>query len=239
MINPLKDPLPGCGAPVLRPDVLACIHSSNDDYLQLLAAESVAGARATQLQHFSPKLQRSIAELPKTARQALACVPYALYSLGFEDVRFWESACEPTAMALDARYAADISAGLQESFLEVAMIQAWQSAISHGLAARVMYSMSEPVRERLSATPLWKIKRVANDCAGLLMPRWPTNPSFWPDLIRFANERDAVRLRTAKLLGIQLTAGELIAVSKSGYSSGPYGGAGRAPVTRRVRLRSR
>jgi hypothetical protein len=41
------------------------------------------------------------------------------------------------------------------------------------------------------------------------MPRWPTNPGFWPDLARFAAAGDQQRLATAKLLGSQLIAAEL------------------------------
>jgi hypothetical protein len=41
------------------------------------------------------------------------------------------------------------------------------------------------------------------------MPRWPTNPAFWPDLIRLAAANDTRRLGTARLLGTQLIAAEL------------------------------
>ena len=42
-----------------------------------------------------------------------------------------------------------------------------------------------------------------------MTPRWPANPAFWPDLIRFAASGDSRRLETTQLLGNQLIAVEL------------------------------
>jgi hypothetical protein len=239
MHSPSKDDLPGSVAPVLRQDLLARIHTLNEDYLQLLAAEHAVNTRAAQLQYFSPKLQQALAALSAVVTRDLARTPYTLYSLCFEDLRFWQAACEPVPALLDARYAPNGSSWLQGGFCEVALIYAWQAAGLYPLAARVVYSMGEAVRQLLAAAPLWQIKRIAADYPGLLMPRWPTNPSFWPDLLRFANERDSVRLATTRLLGTQLIAGELVAVSKPNHSSGAFSSAGRAVSTRRVQLRGR
>jgi hypothetical protein len=53
------------------------------------------------------------------------------------------------------------------------------------------------------------VRRLSVHHASLLMPRWPTNPGFWPDLVRFAAAGDHHRLATAKILGSQLIAAEL------------------------------
>ena len=68
---------------------------------------------------------------------------------------------------------------------------------------------ADAVAECIADTPLWQLRRIAVDYAGLLMPRWPTNPCFWPDLVRFAAAVMPRRLATAQLLGSQLIAAEL------------------------------
>jgi hypothetical protein len=107
------------------------------------------------------------------------------------------------------RYAQPHCASLQASLCEVALLYAWHVATSSPIAARLVYAMPEAVAQRLTAAPPWYIRRLAVHHASLLMPRWPTNPGFWPDLVRFAAAGDQQRLATAKLLGSQLIAAEL------------------------------
>jgi hypothetical protein len=206
--------LPGASAPVLSAAVLARIHELNLDYLELLTAEHNAGhASEGQLQHLPHKLHAAIAALLPPARLSLAALPYTLYSLGFEDEKLWRSLAEPAALAtslsMSERYARPYSASLQASLCEVALLYAWHVATASPLAARLIYAMPESVTQRLTAAPPWYVRRLAVHHASLLMPRWPTNPGFWPDLVRFAALGDQQRLATAKVLGSQLVAAEL------------------------------
>jgi hypothetical protein len=206
--------LPGASAPVLSAAVLARIQELNHDYIELLAAEhNTAGAREGQLQHLPCRLHAAIAELTPAARVSLAALPYTLYSLGFEDEKLWRSLAEPAALAvslsMSERYGQPHSASLQASLCEVALLYAWHVATSSPLAARLIYAMPESVAQRLTAAPPWYVRRLAVHHASLLMPRWPTNPGFWPDLVRFAMLGDQQRLSTAKVLGSQLIAAEL------------------------------
>jgi len=200
--------LPGATAPVLSAAVLARIHELNLDYLELLAAEHNG-----QLQHLPVKLHATIASLAPPARIALATLPYTLYSLGFEDEKLWRSLAEPAAVAaslsMSERYVQPHVASLQASLCEVALLYAWHVATSSPLAARLIYAMPESVTQRLTAAPPWYVRRLAVHHESLLMPRWPTNPGFWPDLVRFAAAGDLQRLATAKVLGSQLIAAEL------------------------------
>jgi hypothetical protein len=107
------------------------------------------------------------------------------------------------------RYAGSRSACLQTQFCETALLQAYQTARTLPLAARLMYSMSEPVRERLAALPLWRIRRLASDHPSLLLPKWSTHACFWPDLLSYAAANETVKLTTVQLLGVQLIAAEL------------------------------
>jgi hypothetical protein len=230
MLARIKEDRPGTLAPVLRADLLGRIHALNADYLELLAAEHEVNGRAAQLQYFSSNLQTAFAQLPAPTRERIARAPYALYSLCFEDVRFWRAACAPASASLEDRYVANSSAWLQGPFCEVALIYAWQTASAHPIAARLLYSMSAPVCEVLTATPLWRIKQIAGDYPGLLVPRWPRNPVFWPELLRLAGLEDFHRLAAAQLLGLQLIASELIAASSRGGSAGPFSGRSRASM---------
>jgi hypothetical protein len=149
------------------------------------------------------------ARLPEAARRLIAAAPYTLYALGFEDLRFWQAACEATAAPVETRYAVNTTAWLQGSFCEIALMQAWQISAVNRLAARMLYGMSEPVAVLLAATPLWQIKQIAGNYPGLLVPRWPGNAGFWPDLLRFSQLADRAQFATAQLLGTQLIAAEL------------------------------
>jgi hypothetical protein len=209
----VMEDLLGASAPVLSAAVLARVHELNLDYVELLAAEHNTGSADGQLQHLPCKLHAAIVELSSAARGSLAALPYTLYSLGFEDEKLWRSLAEPAALAtslsMSERYAQPHSASLQASLCEVALMFAWHVATSSPLAARLIYAMPESVAQRLTAAPPWYVRRLGVHHASLLMPRWPTNPGFWPDLVRFAADGDQHRLATAKILGSQLIAAEL------------------------------
>lgn len=195
--------------PVLRPDLLARIHELNHDYLELLADECANDDCSGQLQCFAPRLKASFAALSTEDRTRLARVPYALYSLRFEDARFWHGVCSEARQPIEKRYAAPGDSSLHAQFFEIALIQAWHIANTHPLAARMFYAMGDAVRIRVVAMPLWRVKRIASERMQAMTPRWPTNPCFWPDLIAFAKAGDSLRLATTQMLGTQLIGAEL------------------------------
>jgi hypothetical protein len=219
-------------APVLSASLLASIHELNRDYVDLLVAERNSPAAVSQLQHLPARLAPELAALTPRARRDLASAPFTLYSLGLEDDVFWRAACEIDASTIEQRYVRPGAASLQGSFCEAALLHAWRVAGSNPLAAAMVYAMQAPTAQRLAAAAVWRIKRIANDYPGLLTPRWPTNPAFWPDLVQFAAENDARRLRAAQLLGHQLIAAELdCEMQANGRMSGP-------PQLRSPRLRA-
>lgn len=213
-------------APVLDPALLARIQQLNLDYLELLVAEHAGGECAAQLQHLPPTQRAALAALPANALRLLAATPYTLYSLGLEDENFWGSICasavEGAPASVVQRYARTNDASAQRAFCELALLHAWHVAATNSMAARVVYAMPYTTAQRLAATPLWHITRIAASHATLLMPRWPTNPAFWPDLIRFAAANDMRRLIPAKLLGVQLVAAELEVACPLSRPRGPF-----------------
>lgn len=206
--------LAASGAPVLSSALLTRVHELNLDYLELLSTEYACRVGSGgQLHHLPPKLHAALAELPQAARSSLASIPYTLYSLGFEREAFWRSdnatKAALTPEPIEQRYAPIRPGRLQDPFCVVALLFAWHVATSNRLAARVAFAMPEATAQRLVCMPLWCLRRIAAENPTLLMPRWPTNPGFWPDLVRFAAAGDEQRLATAKLLGSQLIAAEL------------------------------
>lgn len=199
--------------PILDAALLARVQQLNLDYLELLVAERTAEACAAQLQHLPPRQRAAFATIPARALRLIAGTTYTLYSLGFEDESFWESICANSAEAMPSsvvhRYARTEDASAQYAFCKLALLHAWHVAATNPLAARVIYAMPQVTAQRLAVAPLWQVRCIASSHATLLMPRWPTNPAFWPDLIRFAAANDMRRLPTARLLGTQLIAAEL------------------------------
>ncbi len=198
------DVVPGNCLPVLGPALLLRTRELNLDYVRLLLAE-----RAPSSESLSDKVLDGLSQLSAAARGALAACSYTLFSLGFDDIRFWSAALAGGSTDDPGdRYGDDSVPSMQGAFCEVALFFAWHVSQANPLAARVLFAMPGAIEEQLAAAPLWQLRRVALDYPGLLVPRWPHNPAFWPDLVRFAASSDP-RLLTAQLLGHQLIASEL------------------------------
>jgi hypothetical protein len=211
--------------PVLSATLLARVHELNRNYVDLLTTS--AGIRSVDDQSLPPKVLDALAQLSEAARLKLAACPFALYTLGFEDQQFWRSVLGENGVAdrddaLPDYYRA-LSVSPQIAFCEVALFFAWHTAVMNRVSARVLFAMPEVLAERLVQTPLWRLRKIAAEYPGLLLPRWPTNPGFWPDLVRFAAASDGFRLQTTQLLGNQLTAVDLDAALDEGRTPGSRG----------------
>jgi hypothetical protein len=202
------DGLPGTSSPILTTDLLGRLCDLNLDYLELVIAERV-GAGASGIPCLSERLLDELAECSLESRQALAAAAFSLYSLGFEDQQFWRTALHTGEQPIDARYRVLSSTVMRTAFCEIALVHAWHVAVMQPLAARVVYGMPTAIIDRMALVRLWQLKRIAADYPGLLMPRWPSNPCFWPDMIKFARAGDLRRLGTVQQLGHQLIAVEL------------------------------
>jgi hypothetical protein len=211
--------------PVLSETLLARVHELNGKYVDLLATQ--AGARCDDPQSLPCKVLDAIAQLPRAARLKLAASPFALYTLGFEDQQFWSTVLGANGVAdrddSPCVYYSALSVSPDVVFCEVALFFAWHTALVNRIAAKVLFAMPEGLAERMVQTPLWRLRSIAAEFPGLLLPRWPTNPGFWPDLVRFAAAADWRRLETAQLLGNQLTAVDLDAAFDEGRMPGNRG----------------
>jgi|GEM_PF-716681 hypothetical protein len=200
----------GASAPVLTPSLLARLYELNFDYLELALVEH-RDARADGPHHLPRNVAQSLAECPIEARRALARTTFSLYALGFEDQHFWRKALHAGERPIEARYRRESPQTFRTSFCELALLHAWHVAVTQPVAARMVYGMPQDVVQRMERARLWQLKRIASDYPELLMPRWPTNPCFWPDMVRFARLGDQRRLSMTQQLGHQLIAAELLA----------------------------
>lgn len=212
-------------SPVLHASVLARIRELNADYLELLA--HAARSEIEQPPLASATLA-GLRTLSTEARRQVANAPYTLFRLHLDRAALWSDACNAGAPSVDERYAAahDASAG----FCHIALAFAWHVAATSRVALRLTYGLHDETAKRLTAAPLWRLKRIACD-RSVLAPRWPSNRAFWPQLIAHAAAGDHERLCTTLLLGRQLSAGDL-PMARTSDRCGPR-------ATRAGRMRAR
>lgn len=212
-----REVAPGACAPVLSAALLARIHELNRDYVELLLAQHLAPAcgrceAGSCAESLPVKVLDALGQMSRASRHALAATPFALCSLGFDDPQFWSAALADVRQGtepVEARYGVLSAAPMHAAFCEIALFLAWHTAASNRVAARVLFALPDTLATKLVAAPLWQLRQIAMDYPGVLTPRWPANPAFWPDLVRFAAAADSRRLKTAQLVGNQLIAAEL------------------------------
>lgn len=191
-------------ARILGDALLARVHQLNKDYVELLLQQPADSCG------LPAALLHGLAQLPEPARVQLGTVPYALFSLGFEDPPLWdcilESGAPPEASAHRYAVTAVCSADV---FCETALFFAWHTAVLNRLAARFLFAMSDALVERFVHTPLSRLRHIAAEFPYLMQPRWRTNPCFWLDLVRFSATQDWSHLKLTQLLGMHLTAIDL------------------------------
>lgn len=217
MPNRNREVASGARALVLSAALLARIHELNRDYIELLLAQHSTRAHGGYeagpcAESLPAKVLDALGQMAPASRCALAATPFALCSLGFDDQQFWSAALTDARLEtepVEARYGVLSAAPMQAAFCEIALILAWHTAASNRVAARVLFALPDTPATQLVTAPLWRLRRIAMDYPGVLTPRWPANPAFWPDLVRFAAAADSRRLETAQLLGNQLIAAEL------------------------------
>ena len=119
--------------PVLSRALLARTLELNLDYVGLVLAAPSAGFQAEALPQ---KVMDALAATGAAARTALASCPYTLFSLAFDDTRFWSAALEglpDESLELTERYGAASASPMHSAFCEVALFFAWHVYRTDGL----------------------------------------------------------------------------------------------------------
>jgi hypothetical protein len=164
-------------------------------------------------------LAASLDELTERVLDELAHCAYALFDLEFANGRLWRRLLVTPAAADGSAASVSLVPASPEldRFLEAALGYAWHVCQGRESAARQLFGMTRLTFEVFRETSFWALIR-SSDCArGLLGARWPDNPCFWPDLIRFAARGDLRGLAPARLVGVQLIARDLASAS-DGYA---------------------
>jgi hypothetical protein len=197
----------------LFPDaLLKSLQTLNSEFLMLAvepqrwSAQRSFGLRAEILQ--------SIRELTTRGRAAICASNYSLFTLRLCDPWFWRA-----AMSRDCTVGRPITQAAAEESTESSdrrellvldvMLFIWHVAQTAPLAGRLMLGMSDEVHAALTALSLRQMRQLAQSGQIPLVARWPDNPCFWPDLVRFARPGYSRELELTHLQGTQLLAAEL------------------------------
>lgn len=229
--------LPEGSGPVLTSSLLTMVYELNQDFVELLLAERAGQdhgpdpcqSRFPPAETLPADVLQALEQLTPASRRAVSDSPFALYALRFDDATFWSSVLSHSRSQLSAprlsgmqlagtgaaglpvtkKYCSPAGVSMRSTFCLVALFFVWHVLTSSRIAPRLLFALPDPLAEQLRRAPLWQLEQVALGYPGIVTPRWPRNPAFWPDLARFAAAGDNLRLRTTRLLGNQLIAAEL------------------------------
>ncbi len=192
--------------PILAPAAVALLIKINRDYLDLLIAGWQEGASV-----LDDGVMSQLGGVPAEVLDSIAACSYALFALefpaDFSATRIASQVHDPVT----ERYSTSAGdAGAWPAFITTAWFYAWHLSRNSPLSARVMLGLSIAGAEELARLDPWQLRHIAGRQPAPLSPRWPTNPCFWPDLVRFADNRNPLRLCVARLLGMQLLAADMV-----------------------------
>jgi hypothetical protein len=193
----------------LFPDaLLASLQTLNCEFLTLAVepqpwpTQRGFGLRAEILQ--------SIRELTVRGQAAICASNYSLFTLRLCDPWFWRTMTSRACTAGQGTLKENAQSSDRRELLVLdIMLFVWHVAQTAPLAGRLMLGMSDEVHAALSALSLREVRQLAQSGEIPLVARWPDNPCFWPDLVRFARPGYSRELQLTHLQGTQLLAAEL------------------------------
>ncbi|MES1190548.1 MAG: hypothetical protein ABUS47_05645 [Steroidobacter sp.] len=193
----------------------------NIDFLKLLIAANQPDVQAsvvTRSQLSLPSVQTTaMSECSDEAIRTMAACGFSLFSFSFHLADMWERMARSAVQESSVqRYAGDANAAgnspievAYAGFAECALFFAWHLAQHQPMAARVMLGMREETAAILAPLQLWQCRQIAQRSYQMLTPRWPNNPYFWVDMLRYATTKDEEHFRFARLMGTQLIARDM------------------------------
>lgn len=195
----------------------------NIDFLKLLIAANQPEADTTVITRSQlglPTVQaNTLASCTDEAIKTMAACGFSLFNFNFHLADMWERMAKTGAQQSSVqRYASDVNGVVDANnaievayagFAECALFFAWHLAQQQPIAARVMLGMREETAGILAPLQLWQVRQIAQRSYQMLAPRWPTNPYFWVDMLRYATTGNEEHYRFAKLMGTQLIARDM------------------------------
>ncbi len=189
----------------------------NDRFLELIRLLALAPAHAAdsgdteQVLGLGVSLAERIAHLPVGRRRELAACPYALVSVGLEDLQFWQEVSEQRSPPAYRRaagsntFSASHTAAWRDA-LFLTLAYAWHLAQTAPMTARWMLGACPEALALLRALPFSTLGRVADECPGLLRARLAHQRRFWEDLVSAVASGTQQSRFAAVSLGLQLSA---------------------------------
>ncbi len=194
----------------------------NIDFLKMLIAANqpdVEIGTVTRSQLSLPSVQvTTLTSCTDAAIQTMAGCGFSLFTFSFHLADMWERMAKNSNQQSSVqRYANDANSAVGNNTIEVAyagfaecaLFFAWHLAQHQPMAARIMLGMREETAAVLSPLQLWQIRQIAQRSYQMLTPRWPHNPYFWVDMLRYAATKDEEHFRFARLMGTQLIARDM------------------------------
>ncbi len=193
----------------------------NIDFLKLLVVANQPDAESTVITRSQlglPKLQATtLTACSEEALRVMASCGFSLFTFNFHLPDMWERMAKVNGEQSSLqRYANDVNGTTSNTveiayagFAECALFFAWHLAQHQPIAARTMLGMREETAAILAPLQLWQCRQIAQRNYQMLMPRWPHNPYFWVDLLRFAETSDEQHFKFARLMGTQLIARDM------------------------------
>ncbi|MEZ5498172.1 MAG: hypothetical protein R3E77_01950 [Steroidobacteraceae bacterium] len=194
---------------------LTPLREINEELLQLLAG--TAARDGTAADDARGALVQLLRPLDDAARERLAQWPYALVEAGFHDSLRWGRLLDGGAGDLARSGAAWLASGERSNrFARMVLNYAWHLARSRPLAARVVFGMSAESVLNLRSVGIARLERAALASVSALRPRWPGRLDWWRQAAHAAGSADPQLLSRAKLNGLQMLAGDLLASGTAG-----------------------
>ncbi len=188
----------------------------NAECLGLLASRAAdlpahAGAPA-----LITELRREWAELSAQAVRRLGAAPFSLFEVGLGQSARWldlrSAGVHDYPQAVASPFFEPVAA---RSITRRMLVYGWHLARSRPRAACLVFGAPLVSVEALAACSLASLELAAERNAGALRPRWPTQVSFWRELLGAASAAADRRLHELLLGGIQRLAAETLAAHSS------------------------
>ncbi|HTE41520.1 MAG TPA: hypothetical protein VK629_11860, partial [Steroidobacteraceae bacterium] len=157
--------------------------------------------------YFPGPLGASLQTLSVTAKRALACAPFSLFSVPLTD---------PVSFSLvrDAEIAS--TDAFPTEWVTAVSFFVWHLAHTDSFTLSMLCNLEEAHAERLRSLSVTAVADIATGLASAIRPRWTTNAYFWPAAIQCAASFNAAGMQTLFCLGRQLLARDHLAIPAVG-----------------------
>jgi hypothetical protein len=201
---------------------LALVEDLNSQVLRLLKAlcQDHPELNTPLLELAAPEF----AAIPEPAFARLSTLPISLCDFEFGDAALWNALLKRQPFSMPTtRQTGQIPPRLARPISRTALLAAWIVSSYDVSHSGVFFGMQPETAALLRSLRFSDVERIANSNAQLLRLRWADHLPFWTRCLAAVRDPSGGNLITARLYGLQLLAGELLAGSRVSmpYQSNP------------------